>query len=204
MQQKLILRNAVCLASVSPGAFDVDAFAARLELGAVEDKMILGDLSVTEWENARLQVLPDRLQLGFKEGADGDLMRRVLEDFAGRADELAPDAPIGFNAGLLLTLDDGDADPSEKLVNANALAKALGGRDGGRGGVTLVYEDELSRWWIELSPQPDRDRAWTYDFNRHFADFPDPGEDRDEIFAWFSEIEDNLLAQFETISAGVD
>ena len=119
------------------------------------------------------------------------------------ADEIAPGTDVGFNAALLFTMDDGDSDPSEKVVNASSLAKSLDGTDG-RGGVTLVYHDDLSRWWVELSPQPDHDEKWTFDFNRHFKGFPDSGGDRDGVLDWFADVEANLLAQFETISGGVD
>lgn len=204
MERKLILRNVVCpVADLSPSAFDVDAFGQQLDLGAGEDKVRLGDLSLTEWERVRLQILPDRLQLGLKEAADGELVRRAAETFLARVDALASGAPIGFNAALLLTLEEGDADPSEKLVNAAALAASLGGADG-RGGLTLVYRDDVSRWWIELSPQPDQERSWTYDFNRHFAEFPEAGGDRDEVLDWFADIEAGLVAQLETISMGTD
>ncbi len=205
MERKLALRNVVCRgAAVSPSAFDVDDFAQRLDLGARGDKVLLGDVSVTEWEKARLQVLPDRLQLGFKETADGELVKRATEDFLARADDLAPSGSIRFNAALRLTLGQGDPDPSEKLIDAGALASALGGESGGRGGVTLVFRDKMSRWWIELSPLPDQNNDWTFDFNRRFTNFPGPGNDRDKLLDWFANVEADLVAQFETISSGAD
>jgi len=204
VQQKLILRNAVCLEAVSPATFQVEAFEERLSLGPSEQKMLLGNLSVTEWQDARLQILPDRLQLGFKQGASPDMVRRITEDFLGRADDLAPEAPIDFNAGLLLTREPEDPDPSEKLFDADGLAGALGGGDGGRGGMTLVFKDAQSRWWIELSPQPDEDQAWVFDFNRKFADFPARGEVRNAVLDWFADVEANLIAQFETIASRAD
>jgi hypothetical protein len=205
VERKLVLRNVVCRgAAVSPSAFDVDGFAQGLDLGAYEDKVLLADISVTEWEKIRLQILPDRLQLGFKETAGGELVKRATEDFLARADDLAPSASIRFNAALRLKLGKGDPDPSEKLFDADALASALGGEGDGRGGVTLVFRDKISRWWIELSPLPDQDNDWTFDFNRRFADFPDPGSDRDKLLDWFANVEADLVAQFETISLGAD
>jgi hypothetical protein len=203
VQRKLILRNAACLAAVKPSDFDVDGFAENLDLGPSGEQLRLGDIAVMEWAKVRLQVLPDRLQLGFKEDADADIMRKATEKFFARIDGLAPDANLTFNAALQLTLEEGDPDPSEKLVNAGALATSLGGRDG-RGGITLVYHDDLSRWWIELSPQPDDVLQWIFDFNRKFDKVPASGEDRDAVLDWFVGIEARLVAQFEAISSGTD
>jgi hypothetical protein len=204
VDREVILRNVVCLATVRQSEFGVEAFANRLGLGAPEDQLVLGDVARTEWEKARLQVLPDKVQLGFKATADAELVRSAVEAFLERADEMAPEAPIDFNAGLGLTLEEGDPDPSANVVDANGLASALGEQRGGRGGITLVYGDERSRWWIELTPQPDADRKWTFDFNRHFSDFPKAGAQRDEVLGWFADVEKDLLARFETISSRTD
>jgi hypothetical protein len=201
VQRELIFRNVVChAADISRPKFDVSGFGESLDLGPGENTMRLVNVSITEWEKVRLQVLPDRLQLGFKQPADGELVRRVAEDFLVRCD-LAPGKAVGFNAAVGFTLEEGDGDPSKNVVNAPSLAKSLDGRDG-RGGVTLVYHDDLSRWWIELTPQPENDDKWTFDFNRHFAEFPSPGSDRDGVLDWFADVEANLIAQFETICGG--
>jgi hypothetical protein len=203
VRRQLILRNVICPSDVGPSAFDVSGFAERLDLGAGENTLRLENISVNEWEKVRLQVLPDRLQLGFKQQAEGEVVRRVAEDFLARCDEVAPGKAVGFNAAAELVLEEGDSDPSEKLVNAQSLAEALGGHDG-RGGVALVYHDDLSRWWLELTPQPEQDDKWTFDFNRHFKDSPAPGADRDSVLDWFADVGDSLIAQFETICGGTD
>lgn len=204
VRRELILRNVICsVADISPSDFDVSGFAERLDLGSGENTIRLENVSVTEWEAVRLQVLPERIQLGFKPRANKELVRGVVEFFLTRLDEVAPEKPVGFNAVVLFTLEDDDDDPSAKLVNAVALAESLGGREG-RGGVALIYRDDLSRWWIELSPQPEQGKQWTFDFNRHFEDLPGPGTDRDGLLDWFADIESNMLAQFEIISGGVE
>lgn len=203
MERQLILRNVVCPAQVKPSAFGVTAFEEALDLGVREDKLLLEDLSVTEWEAVRLQILPERLQLGFKENADSDSVRRAVASFLARLDELSLTEKLGFNAALLLTLSDGDRDPSDGLVNAEALAESLGG-DHGRGGLTIVYRDATSRWWIELSPQPDDEGQWVFDFNRQFEKMPQIGPGRDALVDWFADIEAGLISQFETICLGVD
>lgn len=203
MERQLILRNVICPVQVSPALFDVAEFEQSLALGTRQDKILLEDLSVVEWEAVRLQVLPERLQLGFKKDADSKVVRMVTEAFLTRLDALAPTAKIGFNAALMLTLAEGDRDPSIELVNADALAGSLGG-ERGRGGVTLVYSDAISRWWIELSPQPDDEEKWVFDFNRQFERLPGAGLERDEVLDWFSDVETELFAQFETISQGTD
>ena len=205
MERTLILRNVVCQAAdVTPTAFRIADFAEPLDFGAGEDKIRMDDLSVTEWEKARLQVLPDRLQLGFLPGADSGLTRLAVAAFFERADELAPGRAVGFNAALGLTLEEGDADPSANLVDAQTLAGSLGG-DRARGGFTLVFHDEVSRWWVELSPQPEDDRAWTFDFNRHFSAIPEAGtDDREKVLDWFSDVEASTVSMFETISMGTD
>ncbi len=191
------------MTSVAPSTFGVEAFAERFGLGSATDQLVLGEVAITEWEATRLQVLPDKLQLGFKRGADAAFTRQVLAGFLERVDELAPDAQINFNAAMRLMLDDGDADPSAELIDAGTLASTFDGK-GGRGGVTLIYKDGVSRWWIELSPEPENERAWMFDYNRHFADFPDPGEERNGVIEWFADVEADLVARFETISSGVD
>jgi hypothetical protein len=202
VEREIILRNVVCPASVASADFGVEAFEEQLDLGEAAEKVVLPDLFVVEWEKARLQILPERIQLGFKE-ADGDLVRRAVECFLTRMDELKPEAPIGFNAGVRLTVADGEGDPSTNVLDSTALSEALGGTRG-RGGIALVYRDETSRWWVELSPRPDEDRKWTFDFNRHFDNLPEAGETRDEVVAWFSRVEADLVAKFETLSRGVD
>jgi hypothetical protein len=204
VQTKLILRNAVCSEGVSPKAFGVERFGKILDLGEPKNQMLLKDAAVTEWEQVLLQVLPERLQVGFKESASADLVRRAIEDLVARKDELAPEASLELNAGLQLTMDGDETDPSASLINVDDLAALLGGNRGGRGGITLVFNDQLSRWWIELTPNPDRDRIWVYDFNRLFKNFPAPGDARAEIIDWFATVEEALLAQFETISSGAD
>lgn len=200
----MILRNVVCAAPISPSAFGVEAFAERLEMGAPEDQVIVGELALNEWERARLQLTPEKAQLGFKASADAAFVQRAAADFLSRRDELRPEATVEFNAGLLLTLGDGDPDPSKQVVDADAIAAALGAKGGGRGGLTLVYDDDSSRWWIELSPQPAQERKWTFDFNRNFAGFPAAGEDRDSVIGWFADVEDDLRKRFETICSGAD
>ena len=202
VRTQLLIRNAVCLATaVSPDAFDVAAFAESLGLGAGQEKLRLPNASITEWEKARLQVMPEKLQLGFKPEADeGEFVRRVLAAFLTRVDELVSGKfSVGFNAVLLVTPEEGDGDPSKGLFDAGALAEALGGT-GGRGGVTLVFHDALSRWWVELSPQPEEEGLWSYDFNRQFDGFPPVGDERDGVLDWFADVEGDLHRQFETIS----
>lgn len=204
MRRQLILRNVICpAADVSPADFDVSGFAESLDLGSGENTVRLENVSVTEWEKVRLQILPERLQLGFKQSAGGELVRRAVQGFLSRRDDLAPGKPVGFNAAMGFILEEGDSDPSKKLVNAPSLAESLDGKNG-RGGITLVYHDSFSRWWIELTPQPDYDDKWTFDFNRHFKSFPDPGTDRDGVLDWFADVEASLFAQFETICGGAD
>jgi hypothetical protein len=204
VERELILRNVVCAAPISPSVFGIEAFAERLKMGAPDDQVIVGDLALNEWEHARLQLTPENAQLGFKKHADADFVRGAVAEFLSRRDELRPEAAIGFNAGLLLTLGEGDPDPSKKVVNANTIVTALGAKGGGRGGLTLVYNDDNSRWWIELSPQPAQEQEWTFDFNRHFADFPTAGEDRDSVIGWFAKVEGDLRERFETICSGAD
>ena len=198
MRTKLLVRNAVCMGTVKPGLFEVDDFAASLELGPVEEQVVLPDLSFTEWEHIRLQILPDRLQLGFKESARSDLLRRAIELFVSRKNDLLPRASLGFNAGMQITLEEGEKDPSSDLIDASRLASALGAT-AARGGVTLVFDDKLSRWWIELSPDPDEPGVWIYDFNRQLEELPDSGDAFEGILDWFSRVDEELLAQFETI-----
>lgn len=200
----MILRNVVCAAPISPSAFGVEAFAERLELGVPEDQMIVGELAFNEWERTRLQLTPEKAQLGFKSGADPAFVQKAVADFLSRRDELRPEATVEFNAGLLLTLGEGDPDPSKRVVDADAIAAVLGAKGGGRGGLTLVYSDGRSRWWIELSPQPAQEQKWTFDFNRNFADFPAAGADRNSVIDWFAEVEGDLRERFETICSGAD
>jgi len=204
VERELILRNVVCAAPISPSAFGIEAFAERLKMGAPDDQVIVGDLALNEWAHARLQLTPEQAQLGFKKDASADFVRDAVADFLSRRDELRAEAAIGFNAGLLLTLGDGDADPSKNVVNADSIATALGAKGGGRGGLTVIYNDDHSRWWIELSPQPAEDQTWTFDLNRHFVDFPPVGEGRDSVIGWFAEVEGDLGERFETICSGAD
>jgi hypothetical protein len=203
VERELILRNVVCPASVVPADFGVEAFEEQLALGEAAEKVVLPDLSIVEWEKARIQILPERIQLGFKNGADSDLVRRSVECFLGRLDELTPEAPVGFNSGVRLKVANEERDPSTKVLDSTALAEALGGTSG-RGGIALVYHDDTSRWWVELSPRPDEERQWTFDFNRHFNSLPETGKERDGVTAWFSDVEADLVAKFETLSQGVD
>jgi hypothetical protein len=185
---------------VAPSEFDVSGFADNLGLGGAEQQVVLPDFSVTEWEHVRLQILPDRMQLGFKEEADGTLLRRVLEEFLRRKDELLPRAGLEFNAALQLAREEGEEDPSIGLLDSRTLASALGGAAEVRGGITLVFEDGTSRWWIELTPDPDAPQLWIYDFNRKFEDFPGEGDKRTEILDWFAAVEEGLVTQFEILS----
>lgn len=201
MRRELTLRNVVCLAeNVAPSAFDVGGFAESLDLGSGEDTLRLENILVTEWDKARLQILPDRLQLGFKQAAESALVRRAANYFLGRCDELAPGEAVGFNAAIEFAAEAGDPDPSENVVKASSLVEALGGKDG-RGGFSVLYRDDISRWWIEFRPQPVDEGVWTFDFNRHFKPFP-PGVEREGVLDWFADVEANMLAQFETICGG--
>jgi hypothetical protein len=205
VQRKLIARNVVCsVEGISPSVFGVDEFAEQLHLGARGDAVLLANLAIMDWERALLQILPDKLHLGFGgKDVDGAFVRSAVGAFLARVDKLAPKAPIGINATLHLSLGEGDADPSSRFLDASALAAALGGTDG-RGGIHLVYHDHLSRWWIELMPQPDQHQSWTFDFNRHFVNFPDSGDERNNVLDWFADIEAATVAQFETIFGGGD
>jgi hypothetical protein len=203
VERRLIFRNVACLSSVPPTEFDVDAFEAKLDLGKPEDQTVLDRVSITVWEKAQLQILPDRMQLGFRKAADESFVRLGADEFVARIQQLLPNEPVGFSAMMGLTLADGEEDPSVKLFDAKAVAGNLGGSEG-RGGITAVFNDASSRWWIELSPQPDEPSAWTYDFNRVFSDLPTEGGARDEAIGWFANVEAELIAQFETITGGAD
>ncbi len=202
MRRDLLIRNVVC-PEANPSGFDVNAFKAALDLGDGENMMRVNNVSISEWEKFRLQILPDRLQLGFKPPAESDLVRQVTEAFLSGRDQLGSGAKVvGANAAVQLTLEDGDGDPSQNIINAQAMAEALGGGEGARAGLTLVYRDDFSRWWIELTPQPDTDGQWAFDFNRQFETFPEAGEQRDAILDWFADVEADLFSRFETICGG--
>jgi hypothetical protein len=203
VERTLIFRNIACLASVPPADFGVEAFEAELGLGKPEDTTVLNTVSIILWEKARLQILPDRTQFGFTDAADGDFVRRAVDAFVLKLQHLLPGEPIGFSAMLRLTLGDEDPDPSAGLVDANAIAAKLGGTEA-RGGLAAVFNDETSRWWIELSPLPDEPGVWTYDFNRVFPRIAADGESRQQVIQWFSDTEAELIAQFETMVPGVD
>jgi len=198
VRTNLVFRNAVCQAP-SP-AFDIDGFADRLDLGAAIQQIRVPQFSLSEWREARLQNLPDRLQLGFLDAASGERVEQILSDFVDQAAELTPNAPLVFNAALRLAVEADDDDPSLPFFNAAELAGRLEGSEG-RGGITLVYKDQNSRWWIELSPAPDEDGEWMYDFNRRFLAFPTVQQEREQVFDWFRNIERNLLADFEALTA---
>lgn len=194
------MRNAVYLASIPAPAFGPADFGNVLGQGDAPQQVQIPQYALSEWRDMRLQIFPDRLQLGFLPSAGAELIQSALEEFLRRAGTVSATARVGFNAALRFDLAEGDADPSRNLFDADDLAARVGGT-GARSGFTLIYRDDSSRWWIELTPEPDTEGSWLFDINRQFDNFPVETGERAEIFDWFKQIERNLLEQYETITA---
>lgn len=177
-------------------------FAKKLDLGEVEQQVQIPEFALWEYADLRLQVLPDRLQLGFREQASQDLVRQASEEFIRIVQADFKVSVFGFNANLRLDLEADDHDPTERIFDADALVKKLGGSNP-RGGVWLVYNDEdTSRWWIELVPQPNKDRSWLFSVNRHYAQFPEDTETQQHILEWFQDAKTRLSDQCRSLMEG--
>lgn len=199
----LTMRNAVCLSSLTAEQFDLAGFERGLALGAIDEQVRVSGVAFTEWRVARLQILPDRVQLGFREGAPDEVVAEALRRFFRRARELAPSAPLGINAALQLEREEGEPDPSLGVFDPESLAARLGGHDA-RGGIALVFNDDHSRWWVELSPLPDDDRLWQFDFNRQFQAPAATDEDAEQVIDWFLGIDVVLEEQFKSLTNEVE
>jgi hypothetical protein len=197
--ETLSMRNFVCAAPGDPAAFDVPAFTEKLRLGnaALQLNSEEQNVLISEYRDLRLQILPDRMQLGFKPSASRQLVRDALEEFAAITLENFRPQSFGFNAELVLQLADGEPSPVASVLDGNQLAAKLGG-GAGRAGIWVVYEADSSRWWVELVPKPDDDRIWVYNINRHFTELPE-GTERAELFSWFQDLEANLSAQYKAL-----
>jgi hypothetical protein len=197
--ESLSMRNFVCTTPGDPAAFDLAAFASNLGLGNAvlqlnsEEQQVL----IAEYRDLRLQVLPERLQLGFKKSASRQLVGDALEEFAGIALEKFKPQSFGFNGELVLQLADGEPSPVTPVLDADELAVRLGGT-AGRAGISVIYEADSSRWWVELVPKPGDDKVWVYNINRHFDELPD-GDERTELYTWFQDLEANLSMQYKAL-----
>lgn len=202
MLETLVLRNIMCPIAIPPTAFPMADFAEKLDLGEVEQQVQIPEFALWEYADLRLQVLPDRLQLGFREQASQDLVRQASEEFIRIVQADFKVSVFGFNANLRLDLEADDYDPTERIFDADALVKKLGGSNP-RGGVWLVYDDEdTSRWWIELVPRPNKDRRWLFSVNRHYAQLPEDTETQQHILDWFQDAKTRLSDQCGLLMEG--
>jgi hypothetical protein len=200
----LTLRNIVCPIAIPAGAFPAADFAETLDLGEVEQQIQVPNFAIWEFSDLRLQILPDRIQLGFRQGASHDLVRSAVEEFIRIARSDFKTNTFGFNANLKLDLEPTEPDPTALILNSNELVERLGGSEA-RGGVWLVYQDDdSSRWWVELVPQIDADRSWTFSINRHYAEFPTDEETEEAVLAWFADAEMSLGKQCELLMGVTD
>jgi hypothetical protein len=173
--------------------------AEELELGPVEQQVQVPEFGFWEYADLRLQVLPDRLQLGFRQRASQDLVRRAVEEFVRVVRADFQSNIISFNANLALTIEEDEAEPTSGLLDASALAEKFQGSRA-RGGVWLIYGgDDSARWWIELIPVPDKARRWVFSVNRHYDKFPDDQDAQTDIFDWFQDAKARLSEQCEAL-----
>lgn len=188
------IRNIVCPISIPPAAFPIQEFQQRLELGSIEQQIQIPEYALWEYQHVRLQVLPDRLQLGIRESASGSLARMAAEEFVRIAREEFKTRDVGFNANLRINPDDG-SDPTRKIFDAKAAADRIGGTDP-RGGVWLVYHGEDgSYWWLECVPDPNEAPWWIFSVQRRLESFPEGDAEQDAVFDWFEHSEKRLLEQ---------
>ena len=179
-------------------------FAEKLDLGDVEQQIQVPDFGIWEYSDLRLQILPDRIQLGFRQGASHDLARSAVEEFIRIVRSDFKTNTFGFNANLRLDLEPDEPDPTAQILQSSELVERLGGSEP-RGGVWLVYQDEdSSRWWIELVPQIGKDRGWVFSINRHYAAFPTDKESENAILAWFEDAEVSLGEQCDILMGVTD
>jgi len=174
-------------------------FAEKLDLGEVEQQIQVPNFAIWEYSDLRLQILPDRIQLGFRQGASHDLVRSAVGELVRIARSDFKATTFGFNANLKLDLEPTEPDPTTQILNSKELVERLGGSEQ-RGGVWLVYQDDdSSRWWIELVPQIDAEKSWIFSINRHYAEFPTDEETEEAILAWFADAEMRLGEQCATL-----
>jgi hypothetical protein len=198
----LVLQNVVCPIAIPPAAFPIANFAEKLELGPVEQQVQVPEFAIWEYAGLRLQVRPDRLQLGFRQQASQDLVRQAVEEFVKIVRTDFKTNVISFNANLGLELDEGEPDPTAQILDAKALTQRLQGQNP-RGGVWLVYQDDdSSRWWIELVPVPDKDNRWLFSINRHYDNFPEDEESQNAILDWFQNAKMHLSEQCNALMEG--
>ena len=198
------IRNVVCSIAIPPAGFPIKDFAQKLELGEVEQQIQLPQYGLWEYRDLRLQVLPDRLQLGFRESASSDLVRMASEEFAAILRDRFGVMELGFNANLRLKPEEGDGeDPTAGIFVADELATRLGGTNA-RGGVWLVYDDaqDGSHWWLELVPAIPEPDWWLFSVQRTFQSFPDDEAERGAVLDWFADSEAQLVAQSKTLMEG--
>jgi hypothetical protein len=200
--KSLVLRNVACPIVIPSAAFPIADFAEKLDLGSIEQQIQVPEFAIWEYADLRLQVLPDRLQLGFRQQASGDLVRLAVEEFVRIVRTDFKVNTIGFNANLGLELEDGEPEPTAHILNAEALVQRLQGSSA-RGGVWLVYHDnDSSRWWVELVPVPDDDRRWLFSINRRYDSFPEDEEAQAEIIDWFQNAKARLGEQCKALMEG--
>lgn len=188
------IRSVVCPISIPPAAFPIQNFAHKLELGKIEQQVQVPQYALWEYEDLRLQIFLDRLQLGFREKASSEFVRTALEEYVRLLQEDFQARHFSFNANLRLQPEDGEPDPTANALDAEGIVERLGGSNP-RGGIWLVYEEGPSIWWLELIPDVRVLGWWIFSIQRNIADFPDDEDERAVIFNWFEHSESELAAQ---------
>jgi len=179
-------------------------FAEKLDLGEVEQQIQVPEFAIWEYSDLRLQILPDRIQLGFRQGASHELVRSAVEELIRIVRSDFKTNTFGFNANLRLDLEPSEPDPTAQILDASALVERLGGSEP-RGGAWLVYQDDdSSRWWVELVPAIGHDRSWVFSINRHYTAFPTDQDAENAIFAWFEDAEVSLSKQCDIVMGATD
>lgn len=193
------IRNIVCPISIPPTGFPIQDFAQKLELGPVEQQIQVSQYALWEYQDLRLQVLPDRLQLGFRETASSESVRAAAEEFISLMRERFGIEELGFNANLRIRLEeDENKDPTTGIFPAGKIVARLGGANP-RGGIWLMYEDDESNWWIELIPDLTEPDWWVFSIQRNFSPFPDDEAKRTGVLEWFADSATHLLEQCKVV-----
>ena len=189
------IRNIVCPISIPPAAFPTPSFAQKLELGKIEQQIQIPQYALWEYDQLRLQALPDRLQLGFTEKASGEFAREAAQEFIRIVRGEFGASDIIFNANLRLKIEDDERDPTANVFGAEKIAASLGGSNA-RGGVWLTYDGaDSSFWWVELIPDTDASEWWIFSVQRRFTPFPEGDAEQESIYKWLEHSESELHTQ---------